>query len=92
MAKQLASDQILTLLETLPQRVAALAGGLTPAQLHDRLAPNEWSLNEILAHLRACADVWGGCIHTIATEDRPVFSAVNPRTYARRTNYAALEF
>lgn len=92
MAKQLASDQIIALLETLPQRMAELTGGLTSAQLHDRLDPDTWSMNEILAHLRTCADVWGGCIQTIVTEDRPVIRAVNPRTWARSTNYEALEF
>lgn len=92
MAKQLTSDQIINLLETLPQRMAELTGGLTAAQLHSRSDPDTWSMNEILAHLRTCADVWGGCIQSIVTEDRPLIRAVNPRTWARSTNYEKLEF
>ena len=92
MAKHLTSDQIINLLETLPQRMAELTGGLTSAQLQDRSVPDTWSMNEILAHLRTCADVWGGCIQTIVTEDRPVIRAVNPRTWARSTNYEELAF
>jgi hypothetical protein len=29
------------------------------------LALSEWSAVEVLAHLRACGDVWGGCIARI---------------------------
>jgi hypothetical protein len=36
-------------------------------------APSEgaWSPNEILAHLRACADVWDGGIQAMIERDHP---------------------
>ena len=62
--RPLTIEQVLTLLAETPPRIAALTAGLAPAQL--RTAPNhdEWSANDVLAHLRACADMWGDCIVT----------------------------
>jgi len=41
------------------------------AQLHTAPNPGEWSADQVLAHLRACADVWGGNILRMISEDRP---------------------
>lgn len=49
-------------------------------------------MNEILAHLRACADVWGGMIQKMLTQDHPTFRYLSPRTYIRRTDYPVLSF
>jgi hypothetical protein len=59
-----------------------------------RAAPNdgEWSANDVLAHLRACADVWGSCIAAIIAEERPTLRAINPRTWITQTDYRELEF
>jgi hypothetical protein len=46
----------------------------------------------VLAHLRACADVWGNCIAAIITQDGPTLRAVNPRTWISRTDYLKQEF
>jgi ribosomal protein S6 len=85
-------EQILTLLAQTPRRLAALMAGLAPAQLH--AAPNRdaWSANDVLAHLRACADVWGNCIVAIVAEDTPTLRAVNPRTWIKKTDYLELNF
>ncbi len=55
-------------------------------------APGEWSANDVLAHLRACADVWGGYILRMLDEDRPTFDAVSSRTWITQTNYPELDF
>lgn len=47
----------------------------------------KWSAHQILAHLRACADVWGGSIVTMVREDHPTIRAINPRTWIRDTDY-----
>jgi hypothetical protein len=52
----------------------------------------EWSANEVLAHLRACADVWGGGMEQILAQDRPIIRAVNPRTWIESTDYLEQEF
>ena len=88
----LSIEQVLTLLAATPSRLTALTADLDPAQLQTPPTPEEWSAVEVLAHLRACADVWGNCIRTILAEDRPTLRAVNPRTWINRTDYRALEF
>lgn len=88
----LVPEQVLTLLAAAPPRLAALTAGLAPAQL--RAAPDsaKWSAVEVLAHLRACADVWGDCIAAIIAEDTPTLRAINPRTWIQQTDYLDLEF
>ena len=90
--KPLTIEQALTLLAEAPPRLAALTAGLAPAQLQTRSSPTEWSLNDILAHLRSCADIWGGYIRKIHAEDRPTYRAVNPTTWIKQTDYPELEF
>jgi hypothetical protein len=85
-------EQILTLLAGTPPRVAELSAGLAPAQLRATPGPDEWSANDVLAHLRACADVWGDCIMALIAEDKPTLRAVNPRTWIKKTDYREQEF
>lgn len=85
-------QQVLTRLAEHPPRIATLTEGLTSAQLRTRSKPDEWSANDVLAHLRSCADVWGNYIKKILAEDRPAIRAVSPRTWIRRTDYPELEF
>ena len=84
--------RLLTLLVATPARIAAATVDLSAAQLRAAPAPGEWSANDVLAHLRACADVWGGCIATILAADEPTFKAVNPTTWIKQTNYLEIEF
>jgi hypothetical protein len=88
----LTPEQVLTLLAQTPARLAALTAGLPPAQLHTAPNPGEWSANQVLAHLRACADMWGKCMVAMIAEDRPTLRAVNPRSWIKKTNYLELEF
>ena len=90
--KTLSVEEVLALLKAGPGRLARLTAGLTEAQLHQAPAPDEWSANEVLAHLRACADMWGGSIETILREDKPTLRAINPRTWIKQTDYLELEF
>ena len=73
-------------------RMTALTAGLPPARLEAPAGPGEWSANEILAHLRACADVWGGNIAKILAADHPKFAGTNPRTWMRKTDYPQWKF
>ncbi len=85
-------EQILALLADAPPHIAALTDALESAQLRASPGLGEWSANDVLAHLRSCADVWGGCIATIIAEDMPTLRAVNPTTWIKRTNYLDLDF
>ena len=92
-SKYLAIDKILTILKETPPRLAKLTAGLTPVQLHSAPSAGEWSANEVLAHLRACNEVWGGYyIMTILAQDNPTIKAMNPRTWIKNTDYLEQEF
>jgi hypothetical protein len=85
-------EQILTMLAAAPPLLAELTKGLSPAQLVAPPAPDEWSARDVLAHLRACGDMWVKYIWQILSEDRPAFKAVNPTTWIKQTNYREVEF
>lgn len=85
-------EQVLSLLAQAPPRLAALTAGLAPERLRTSPRQDEWSAHAVLAHLRACSDVWGRSIATILAEDMPTLRAINPRTWIKQTNYLDLEF
>ena len=85
--KYLPIEQILAILRETPARFAALTTGMTPVQLRTPPGPGEWSANEVLAHLRACNDMWGGAIREILIRDRPTIKAINPRRWIEQTDY-----
>ena len=85
-------EQALALLEETPTRIAAATRGLTEDQLRRAPGRGEWSANDVLAHVRACADVRGEPIRTMLAEDHPTFRAVNPRTWIEQTDYHDLDF
>lgn len=80
------TEHLLQLLSKNIEQITALTVDLTDTQLHVAPVPEEWSLNEILAHLRSCADVWGGCIDRILAEDHPTIKAINPTTWIEQTD------
>jgi len=90
--RRLAVEELLTILAEGPPRLAASTALLSPAQLRTRPKNEEWSATDVLAHVRACADIWGGCIESIIAEDRPTLRAVNPRSWIKKTDYRDLEF
>ena len=69
---------------------------MSATELQTTPKAGDWSVNEILAHLRSCADVWGDCIAVMLAEDysaiRPTIRAVNPRTWIERTDYRKQKF
>jgi hypothetical protein len=85
-------EEVLGLLAATPPRIAALTSGLSPAQLRTAPRRGEWSLNDVLAHLRSCADARGEFTRAILAEERPTLRAIDPTTWIKTTNYPELEF
>lgn len=85
-------EQILTRLDEQPKTIGTLTAGLPPSRLHRPRSDGEWSINDVLAHLRSCGDMWGKYIATILAEDHPTFRAVNPTTWIKSTDYPDLAF
>lgn len=88
----LSREEVLALLAENVAGIAAATAGLDPARLRAGSSAGGWSVTDILSHLRACADVWGGCVATILAEDRPTIRALGPRSYIHQTDYPDLEF
>jgi len=85
-------DDMLRIHAETPGKFLMVSDRLTEDQLITRLDPDAWSANDILAHLRACADVWGRDIQAMLERDSPTLRHISPRTYIRKTNYLVLEF
>jgi len=91
--KYLSIENILTILRETPSRLANLTAGLDSAHLQKSLSDGEWSVSEVLAHLRACNEVWGGYyIMTILSQENPTITAINPRTWIKTTDFFEQEF
>jgi hypothetical protein len=85
-------DEIMALLPATVPRLAELTGGLDEGRLYAAPAPGAWSVNDVLAHLRACHDVLGGAILRIVAEDRPGWRRTSPRTWQTKSGYHAWSF
>lgn len=88
----LTPEQAIERLGEAPRPIAALTRGITETELRRAPVPGNWSANEVLAHLRACADTRGEAIRTILASDHPTFRAINPRTWIKSTDYLELDF
>jgi hypothetical protein len=83
---------VLMVLSETPTQIARIARGLSRRQLHRKPDANAWSAQEIVAHLRACADVWGRSIDRMLAEDHPTIRYVSPRSWIRKTDYLQQDF
>lgn len=85
-------NQILELLNQGPLRLEKAIRGVPPTRLTLRTEKEPWSVNDILAHLRACADVWGASIMAMILEDNPTRRYVSPRSLMRKPKYTEAAF
>jgi uncharacterized damage-inducible protein DinB len=79
-------------LTSTPSRIAACTAHLSDEQLHAKPGPREWSVSEILAHLRACDEVWTHSIYAMLVEDHPELPPLDERRWAKVVRYADREF
>ena len=86
-AAPLAVDEILAILPLTVPRLMELSDGLSSEHLHRPPEPGSWSVNDVLAHLRACNDVLGGAARRIVEEDHPAWRAMSPRRWQRTSGY-----
>ncbi|HEY8656168.1 MAG TPA: DinB family protein [Candidatus Limnocylindria bacterium] len=89
---QLTAERSLALLRENASHLVSLTRDQPARSLARSPQPDEWSPNDVLAHIRACCDVWGGNIEKILAEEHATFQGVNPRTWLRRTDYPEWPF
>jgi hypothetical protein len=82
----------LALLEEFPRTVAARTAGLSEAQLRWSPGKKDWSIVEVLAHLRACTEIWSFSIYAMLAENKPVFPLLDERRWAKAAHYVIFEF
>jgi hypothetical protein len=85
-------ESILSLLAQTPGRISTMSMRQDNTRLIAKPDDAGWSANDILAHLRACADVWGASMLAMINRDHPTLRYVSPRARVRKTNYPSLEF
>lgn len=91
-ATQKEIDKALSILAETPLRIGSATKGIEEAFLQATNDKKSWSSNDILAHLRSCADLWTHSIYAMLAENEPVFSDINERKWAKVTRYAELPF
>jgi hypothetical protein len=85
-------DKYLKTIEAVPRTLAAATKGIPQARLHSKSEKNAWSVNEILAHLRACADLWTHSIYAMLAAREPALPDINERKWVKVTGYAEVPF
>jgi hypothetical protein len=91
-AAQPTTTQLIGALSIAPRLFGKVRRSLSNAQLNARADAGTWSINDILAHLRACADVWGGSIDAMLEREHPTLRYHSPRAWMRKSGYQALAF
>jgi len=83
-------DAVLSILNETPGRLGNLIMAFDGRHRYKPPGIKTWSVAEILAHLRACADIWTFSIYAMLTEEKPSLPDINERKWAKVTSYARL--
>jgi hypothetical protein len=83
--------EIMEILNTTVPRLQELTHGVLQKRLYT-VTDYGWSVNDQLAHLRACHDVLGGNMLRIIREDHPAWKGMSPRAWQKRTDYFEWKF
>ncbi len=86
------TSQILALLAQTPVRIAQLTRDVPSQRLQLRSEAEPWSVSDILAHVRACADSWSSSIRAMLTHDNPTLRYRSPRLLMHKPHYQAIAF
>jgi uncharacterized damage-inducible protein DinB len=85
-------EETVSRLRAMPDLVERAAKGLTDEQLRRPPGEKEWSVHELLAHLRGASDVQGGWIAKMLAEDTPTIRYVSARSGMKKTGYESQTF
>jgi hypothetical protein len=79
--------EIIEALKHLPDAVLAETDGLSESTLRHRPAANEWSIKEIVGHLRDAAEVWHKRIYSVYSLTDPRFASFDGEAWVRERGY-----
>lgn len=84
---------VLDLAAATPQRLAAATAELDAAALTQPLTHGEWSVLEVLNHLRACDEVWMHSVMAMLAHQSPSLKEIHPRQWIKQDNpYTRLSY
>ncbi|MEZ4768693.1 MAG: DinB family protein [Caldilineales bacterium] len=75
-----------------PAKIERLTAGLTDEALAAAPDPKAWSALRVLAHLRACSDLWSYSIYAMLAETSPELPLPDERRWAKVAGYAGTGF
>jgi hypothetical protein len=79
-------------LRSVPPRIAAATDGVSDPVLHRRTAEEPWSVNDVVAHIRAAADERERFIRRMASGEHTRLAYVSPRSELKKTDYVDRPF
>src|SRR5712692_7305377 len=79
-------DKIETL-KHLPDVLLSEVAGLPEDKLRFRPAEGEWSIKEVVGHLRDAAEVWHTRLYTVWSLTDPLFVSFDGEAYVRERGY-----
>ena len=71
-------------LAAIPKQIAGIIAGYDEARLTWHPDAKTWSVSDVLAHLRSCAEMQGKWIAAMLDRDNPTLRAVSPRSAFRK--------
>lgn len=80
-------DDIVQALASTPTVLGALTRGLSDDQLRGGHGPDNWSIVEVLFHLRDVDEIAMGRLSRMQDEDKPFLPAFDQAEYARERRY-----
>src|SRR5215211_4055432 len=91
-ATQTEIEKYLDLLAETPRRITKVTKDYPDSHLQSKSGKGDWAVNDILAHLRSCSDIWTHSIYAMLAENEPVFPDINERKWAKVIGYANVPF
>lgn len=83
--------ELIEALKHLPERVEAEVAGLPEAALRWRPREGEWSIKEVLGHLRYAEEVRSRRLYMVWSQTDPVFVPFDEEANVRESNYQEAE-
>lgn len=88
--REITIDEIMEILRTTVTQLQELTAGVAQERLHRAPAPDSWSVNDVLVHLRTVQYVLGGNIMRIMREDHPAWKGAPG--WKKETEYREVKF
>jgi hypothetical protein len=78
------SKELTKALASVPKEIVGIVADHDETRLTLRADAKTWSVSDVLAHLRSCAEVQGKWIAAMLDRDNPTLRAVSPRSAFRK--------